>query len=100
MRYSTLLLAGTVAGMFAIYLLAPVLLLGFGSWLAALAWLMMMAAYVPVLRLYRRSLLWAPALPLVALFYTAATVHSALRYWRGRGGVWKGRAQAARGTER
>lgn len=100
LRYSTLLLAGTVAGMFAIYLLAPVLLLGFGSWLAALAWLMMMAAYVPVLRLYRRSLLWAPALPLVALFYTAATVHSALRYWRGRGGVWKGRAQAARGTER
>jgi hopene-associated glycosyltransferase HpnB len=100
LRYSTLLLGGTVLGMSAFYLLPPVLVLGFGSWLAALAWLMMMAAYVPVLRLYRRSLLWAPALPLIALFYTGATVYSALRYWRGRGGAWKGRAQAARGTER
>lgn len=100
LRYSALLLAGTVLGMSAIYLLPPVLLFCYGSWLAALACLMMMAAYVPVLRLYRRSLLWAPALPLIALFYTAATFHSALRYWSGRGGAWKGRAQAARGTER
>jgi hypothetical protein len=57
---------------------------------------MMMAAYVPALHFYRRSLFWVTALPLVALFYTAATIHSALRYWRGRGGAWKGRAQAAR----
>ena len=96
LRYSALLLAGTILGMSATYLLPPVLLFGYGSWLAALAWLLMMAAYLPVLRLYRRSLLWAPALPLIALFYTAATVHSALRYWSGRGGAWKGRAQAAR----
>jgi len=94
--YSPLLLAGTVLGMSAIYLLPPVLALGFRSWLAALAWLMMMAAYAPVLRLYRRSLVWAPALPLVALFYTAATVASAIEYWRGRGGAWKGRMQAGR----
>ena len=100
LRYSALLLAGTILGMSAIYLLPPVLLLGYRAWLAALAWLMMMLAYAPVLRLYRRSLLWAPALPLIALFYTAATVHSALCYWRGRGGAWKGRAQAARGAAR
>ena len=92
--YSPLLLAGTVAGMAAIYLLPPVLALGFHAWPAALAWLLMMASYAPVLRLYRRSLLWAPTLPLVALFYTAATVVSAVEYWMGRGGTWKGRTQA------
>lgn len=95
LRHSVLLFAGAIAGMLAIYLLPP-LLLAFGSWLAALAYLLMMAAYVPTLHFYRRSLLWAPALPLVALFYTGATVHSAWRYWRGHGGAWKGRAQAAR----
>lgn len=94
--YSPLLLAGTVLGMAAIYLLPPLLALGFRSWPGALAWLMMMAAYAPVLRLYRRSLPWAPALPLVALFYTAATVVSAVRYWMGRGGAWKGRTLAGR----
>jgi hopene-associated glycosyltransferase HpnB len=93
--YSPLLLAGTVAGMLAIYVLPPVLALGFRKWPAALAWLAMMAAYAPVLRLYRRSLAWALAMPLVALFYTAATVASAVLYWMGRGGAWKGRAQAA-----
>jgi hopene-associated glycosyltransferase HpnB len=95
LKHSALLLAGTVAAMLAIYLLPP-LLLALGSRLAALSCLMMMAAYVPTLHFHRRSLLWAAALPLVALFYTAATIHSALRYWRGRGGGWKGRAQAAR----
>ena len=98
LSHSPLLLAGTVLGMSAIYLAPPVLALGFRSWLAALAWLTMMAAYAPVLRLYRRSLAWAPALPLVALFYTAATVASALQYWMGRGGAWKGRMQAGRRT--
>ena len=34
-------------------------------------------------------------LPLAALFYTAATIGSAIQYWRGRGGNWKGRFQAA-----
>jgi hopene-associated glycosyltransferase HpnB len=94
--YSPALLAATVVGMLAIYLLPPVLALGFGSWMAAVAWVLMMAAYSPVLRLYRRSPAWVVALPVVALFYTGATVVSALEYSRGRGGVWKGRAQAGR----
>jgi membrane protein DedA with SNARE-associated domain len=34
-------------------------------------------------------------LPLIALFYVAATVGSAVLYWRGRGGYWKGRVQAS-----
>jgi hypothetical protein len=60
---------------------------------AALAWLLMMAAYIPALRFYRCSLLWAPLLPLIAAFYTGATLLSALRYYRGLGASWKGRIQ-------
>jgi hypothetical protein len=50
---------------------------------------------VPVLRLYRAPVALAPLLPLAALFYTAATIGSAIQHWRGRGGRWKGRFQAA-----
>jgi len=99
LRHSVLLLAGTIAGMFATYLLPPLLLLTGrppAMALGAFAWVLMMVAYAPSLRFYGLSLLWAPALPLVAVFYTGATIHSAVRYWRGRGGEWKGRAQDAK----
>jgi hopene-associated glycosyltransferase HpnB len=97
LRYSPLLLAGTVAGMFVTYLLPPLLSLTVkppAAVLGGLAWLLMSVAYVPSLRFYRRSVLWAPSLPLVALFYTGATVASAKHYWRGRGAAWKDRFQA------
>lgn len=96
LRYSPLLLAGTLVGMFVVYLAPPLLALAMGAraWPAWLAWLLMCVAYAPMLRYYRRSLLWAPFLPLVALFYLSATVGSALRYWMGRGGQWKARVQA------
>jgi hypothetical protein len=42
---------------------------------------------------YRQKIWWAFSLPAVALFYGAATVHSAVKYWAGRGGEWKGRVQ-------
>jgi hypothetical protein len=61
--------------------------------LGAVAWLMMIVTYWPTLRLYRRAPWWALALPLVAVFYAAATVQSAVAYWTGKGGVWKGRVQ-------
>ena len=93
LRYSWLLLAGTAAGLILTYLIPPAATAA-GSLLGACAWLVMSVAYVPALRFYRRSILWAPALPLIALFYLAATVHSAVAYARGRGGLWKGRAQA------
>jgi hypothetical protein len=96
LRHSAWLLAGTVAGLAFTYLAPPVMAIG-GSWCGAAAWAMMSAAYLPALRFYRRSPLWAPLLPLVALFYMGATVHSAVEYWRGRGGVWKGRVQDGRG---
>ena len=40
------------------------------------------------------------ALPLVAAAYTAFTIESALQYWRGRGGQWKGRYQASMRCDR
>ncbi len=52
----------------------------------------MAASYQPTLRRYRRSVLWAPFLPLIAAFYTAATINSAANHYRGRGVAWKGRA--------
>ncbi len=99
LRHSVLLLVGTIAGMFATYMLPPLLLLTGrppAMALGTFAWVLMMVVYAPSLRFYGLSLLWAPALPLVAAFYTGATIHSAVRYWRGRGGEWKGRAQDAK----
>jgi hypothetical protein len=59
----------------------------------------MVVAMQPILRYYRLSPLWGFALPIIAAFYAAFTLDSALQYWRGRGGMWKGRAQAAARSE-
>jgi hopene-associated glycosyltransferase HpnB len=94
LHHSIWLLAGTILAMAAIYLAPPLLILT-GDRIAAVcgmaAWILMIVSYVPTLRFYRRSVAWAPLLPLIALFYTIATVDSAIRYWTGRGGLWKGR---------
>ena len=57
----------------------------------------MALSFQPMLRFYRRSPLWGLALPLIGALYTVFTVQSAIDVWRGRGGVWKGRAQALAG---
>jgi hopene-associated glycosyltransferase HpnB len=94
--YSPLLLAGTIAGMALTYLtpLAGVVLLGPWTPLALLAWLAMGVAFQPMLLHYGRQPFWGLALPLIALFYLGATIGSAVNYWRGKGGQWKGRSQA------
>jgi hypothetical protein len=51
--------------------------------------------YLPTLRRYGRSRFWSLVLPLIALFYMAATFGSALDYWRGAGASWKNRAYGA-----
>jgi hypothetical protein len=56
----------------------------------------MSLTFLPTVRFYRLSPLWAPLLPLAALFYAYATWLSAIRYWLNRGAQWKGRAQAPR----
>lgn len=97
LRYSMLLLMGTLAGMFLTYVV-PILLLfardPIARLLGFIAWFLMALSFVPAARFYRVSLLWPPLLPLTAMFYSSATWQSAVRYWKGAGGLWKGRAQA------
>ena len=97
LRYSPLLLAGMVIGMALTYL-APVAFTLFGHGAARiaglLAWVIMAIAFQPTLRFYRLSPLWGLALPAIALVYLAFTLDSAYQHARGRGGMWKGRAQA------
>jgi hypothetical protein len=101
LRYSPLLLVGTVLAMLVVYVAPPLLTLfghGAAQLLGLLAWAMMAGAYLPTLRYFGLSPLWAPALPLVALFYVGATVDSARRHLRGRGGEWKGRTYGSPST--
>jgi hopene-associated glycosyltransferase HpnB len=95
--YSSLLLTGTLLGMFVTYLLPVIFTFSARPvvWRLGLAvWALMAITYLPTVRFHRMSPLWAAALPVAAAFYTYATWVSAVRYWLGRGGQWKGRAQA------
>jgi hypothetical protein len=95
LNYSAGRLAGTVAGMCLVWLVPPLVALfghGLASFLGVLGWAAMVAAYLPTLRRFGLSPLWAAVLPAVAVFYTAATIGSAIDHYRGRGVVWKQRA--------
>jgi hopene-associated glycosyltransferase HpnB len=100
LRFSPLLLVGTLLAMTLVWLVPPAAALfahGAARWLGLAAWAMLSASYLPTLRRYRRTPLWAPILPLVAAFYMVATFGSALNHYRGRGVAWRGRAY--HGTE-
>jgi hopene-associated glycosyltransferase HpnB len=96
--FSAPILAGAMVGLALTYLAPPLVLLfadgALAKGLAAVAWAAMCASFVPMLRFYRCPLWIAPLLPLIALFYMAVTCASAVQFWRGRGGAWKGRYQA------
>jgi hopene-associated glycosyltransferase HpnB len=95
LRFSPLLLAGTTLAMTLTWIVPPVAAL-FGHGLARgcglLAWIILAASYRPTLRRFGRSFLWSPFLPLVAIFYLAATIGSAVNHYTGHGVAWKGRA--------
>lgn len=94
LRFSPVLLVGTVAGLALIWLApAGIALFGHGvaRWLAGAAWVGSMACYVPTLRRFRQSWAWALALPGIACFYMAATIGSAIDHHLGRGVAWKNR---------
>jgi hopene-associated glycosyltransferase HpnB len=105
LRYSPLLLAGTILGLGFLYAAAPAGLLTWAAaaasgrgtaaalaGLAGLAGLALMAgSYVPMLRFYRLSVLRAPSLPLIAILYAAMTADSARRHHAGRAVSWRGR---------
>jgi len=108
LRYSPALLIGTVAGLLLLYAAPPA---GTIAWLVTAAvgtagapasvaagaaglvgWALMTASFMPMLRLYRLSVLRAPALPLIAVLYAAMTADSARRHYSGRAVSWRGRA--------
>jgi hopene-associated glycosyltransferase HpnB len=102
LRYSFLLLVGTLVGLFVTYLLPWVLFFAYPgeAWLAVDTTIALMAAtFAVTVRFYGLSWPWALTLPLAALFYGYATCVSALRYWFGRGAQWKGRAQAPKNVQ-
>jgi hopene-associated glycosyltransferase HpnB len=97
LRYSPLLLAGTIAGMALTYLVPPLMALfagGSAQVLGITAWLLMAVSFQPTLRYYRVSPLWGLALPAITVLYMLYTLDSAYQYAAGRGGSWKGRVQA------
>jgi hopene-associated glycosyltransferase HpnB len=101
LRYSPLLLIATTAAMALTWIVPPAAtLMGHGlAWLCGTAaWLLLAASYLPTLRRYGRSPLWAAGLPLIATFYMAATIAAAVNHYTGRGVAWKDRAYQAGGA--
>ncbi len=95
--YSPLQLAGTLIGLLLVYV-APVAMALFGSGVPQIAgwgaWVIMALMFQPILRFYRLSPFWGLALPAIGAVYAGFTLDSAIQHWQGKGGMWKGRAQA------
>jgi hopene-associated glycosyltransferase HpnB len=96
LNHSTLLLCGAVLGILVTYL-APIPLLFSGDRLALelglLGWTASAALFFPTVLMYGAPLWTIFCLPFIAAFYLVATIESAVHYWQGRGGEWKGRIQ-------
>jgi hopene-associated glycosyltransferase HpnB len=97
LRFSPPLLAGAMLGLALTYFV-PVLLAFFAPGVAGLcgiaAFVLMSVSFAPIQRFYGLPRWRALTLPLIAALYMVYTLDSALQYRRGRGGMWKGRAQA------
>ena len=96
LRCSWLLLAGTTIALAVLFAAPPVLVVLGSSGIAGrwglafggLAWVVATAVYLPTVRRYRLSPLWALTLPLAGILYCAMTVDSAIRHVRDARGVW------------
>jgi hopene-associated glycosyltransferase HpnB len=89
--HSPVRLSGCVAGLFVTFLAPPLLAIfahGWPSLIGGVSWITMCCLYIPMLRFYRRSMLWAPLLPVTASVYLWATLVSAWRHYRGGRGAW------------
>jgi hopene-associated glycosyltransferase HpnB len=97
LRYSPLMLAGTVIGLAVTYLVPPFMALFASGWaqiLGIVTWALMALSFQPTLRFYRLSPLWGVALPAISFLFMLYTLDSAYQYAAGKGGAWKGRVQA------
>ncbi len=100
LRHSVFLLLGALLGLVLTYLVPVAAVIWGGvsrqpalTVAGAAGCLLMFLAYLPMVRYHKLAALWSVTLPVAAVFYSGATLLSAVRYWRGRGGQWKGRAQ-------
>jgi hopene-associated glycosyltransferase HpnB len=96
LNFSVLMLIGCIAGLALTFLTGPLLAIvahGLARWIGLAVWIAMALSFVPTLRFYKLSPLWAIALPGIAALYALYTLDSAWRHWRRRGGHWKGRVQ-------
>jgi hopene-associated glycosyltransferase HpnB len=97
--YSLVQLVAAVLALVLTFVVPPVAALA-GSGYAPLfgvgAWTIMALLFVPTLRIYRVSPWGGIALPAIAFAYLMFTLNSAFQSVRGKGGLWKGRFQAAR----
>ncbi len=109
LNHSLLLLFGTVAGMFLLFLVPPAWFVlgligvvnpvaGMNSTVAVAvaalggaSWLTLAFSFLPILSWYDLSGYYALMAPLGGVLYTLMTVDSALSWFRGEGGEWKGR---------
>ncbi len=103
LHYSWTMAVLTMVAIGDVYVAPPVLAIfadGPARFAAAAAWLAMAGSLIPMLRFYGRNPVWGFALPVTAACYAGFTLDSAIQHWRGRGGMWKGRALAGTHTPR
>jgi hopene-associated glycosyltransferase HpnB len=96
LHHSALILMVSLLGLAVTYLLPVALLFTRhqnAAWCGAVSWALMALCFWPTVKFYRLHRLWTFALPAIAIFYMGATFHSAMMYWTGKGGQWKGRVQ-------
>jgi hopene-associated glycosyltransferase HpnB len=102
LQHSAWMLLGALVGLTIAYLF-PIALLFSGNatltMLGAASWLLMSAAFLPIVSFYGLNPAWSLTLPFSACIYMLATIHSAIKFWSGRGGEWKGRAQDVSSTD-
>ena len=98
LRYSAVLLIMTIMGLTLVFLVPPWEILFGHGWQFAMgvtAFGLAIISFLPTLARYRQNMCIAFALPVIALFYMAATVGAALNYWFGTGATWKDRGYRA-----
>ena len=98
LRYSFLNLLFTLIGLALVWLVPIGTILFARDWrftVGLTAFTLAAISYLPTLKRYGRSGFYALALPLIAMFYMAATLGSALMHWFGKGARWKNRAYGA-----
>jgi hypothetical protein len=103
LRYSPLLLTLCVIAMTVTFLVPPIAAFAAAPparYVAFVTWALMALAFQPALRLFGAHPLFGAALPGIAFAYVAFTVDSFVQHRLARGGLWKGRAQAAQSDAR